>query len=84
MPQRRFPRPWRFEPIPGGYRVIVRELGRRDRHGGSVEMSDEQKDDDKQDGWRLPFLERMPVSPVISLSVLAIAIVLLLVVYLLH
>jgi hypothetical protein len=22
MPQRRFPRPWRFEPIPGGYRVI--------------------------------------------------------------
>jgi hypothetical protein len=21
MPQRRFPRPWRFEPIPGGYRV---------------------------------------------------------------
>ena len=23
-------------------------------------MSDEQKDDDKQDGWRLPFLERMP------------------------
>jgi hypothetical protein len=55
-----------------------------ERHGGSVEMSDEQKDDDKQDGWRLPFLERMPVSPVISLSVLAIAIVLLLVVYLLH
>ena len=46
-------------------------------------MSDEQKDDDKQDGWRLPFLERMPVSPMISLSVLAIAMVLLLVVYLL-
>ena len=47
-------------------------------------MSDEQgDDDDKQDGWRLPFLERMPVSPVISLSVLAIAMVLLLVVYLL-
>ena len=22
MAQRRFPRPWRFEPIPGGYRVI--------------------------------------------------------------
>jgi hypothetical protein len=22
MPQRRFPPPWRFEPIPGGYRVI--------------------------------------------------------------
>jgi hypothetical protein len=22
MPQRRFPRPWRFEPIPGGYQVI--------------------------------------------------------------
>jgi hypothetical protein len=22
MPQRRFPHPWRFEPIPGGYRVI--------------------------------------------------------------
>jgi hypothetical protein len=22
MQQRRFPRPWRFEPIPGGYRVI--------------------------------------------------------------
>jgi hypothetical protein len=22
MPQRRFPRPWRFEPIPGGYRVL--------------------------------------------------------------
>jgi hypothetical protein len=22
MPSRRFPRPWRFEPIPGGYRVI--------------------------------------------------------------
>ena len=22
MPQRRFPRPWQFEPIPGGYRVI--------------------------------------------------------------
>jgi hypothetical protein len=22
MPQRRFPRPWRFEPIPDGYRVI--------------------------------------------------------------
>jgi hypothetical protein len=22
MHQRRFPRPWRFEPIPGGYRVI--------------------------------------------------------------
>jgi hypothetical protein len=22
MPQRRFPRPWRFEPIPGGYRII--------------------------------------------------------------
>jgi hypothetical protein len=22
MPQRRFPRPWRFEPIHGGYRVI--------------------------------------------------------------
>jgi hypothetical protein len=22
MPQRRFSRPWRFEPIPGGYRVI--------------------------------------------------------------
>src|SRR5262249_28043838 len=22
MPERRFPRPWRFEPIPGGYRVI--------------------------------------------------------------
>jgi hypothetical protein len=22
MPQRRFPRPWRFEPVPGGYRVI--------------------------------------------------------------
>jgi hypothetical protein len=22
MPHRRFPRPWRFEPIPGGYRVI--------------------------------------------------------------
>jgi hypothetical protein len=22
MPQRRFPRPWRFEPIPGGNRVI--------------------------------------------------------------
>src|SRR4030095_1541443 len=22
MPQRRFPRPWRFEPTPGGYRVI--------------------------------------------------------------
>jgi hypothetical protein len=22
MPQRRFPRPWRFEPIAGGYRVI--------------------------------------------------------------
>ena len=22
MPQRRFPRPWSFEPIPGGYRVI--------------------------------------------------------------
>jgi hypothetical protein len=22
MPQRCFPRPWRFEPIPGGYRVI--------------------------------------------------------------
>jgi hypothetical protein len=22
MPQRRFPRPWRFEPIPGGYRVV--------------------------------------------------------------
>jgi hypothetical protein len=22
MPRRRFPRPWRFEPIPGGYRVI--------------------------------------------------------------
>jgi hypothetical protein len=22
MPPRRFPRPWRFEPIPGGYRVI--------------------------------------------------------------
>jgi hypothetical protein len=22
MPQRSFPRPWRFEPIPGGYRVI--------------------------------------------------------------
>ena len=22
MPQRRLPRPWRFEPIPGGYRVI--------------------------------------------------------------
>ena len=22
MPQRRFPRQWRFEPIPGGYRVI--------------------------------------------------------------
>jgi hypothetical protein len=22
MPQRRFPQPWRFEPIPGGYRVI--------------------------------------------------------------
>jgi hypothetical protein len=22
MPQRRFPGPWRFEPIPGGYRVI--------------------------------------------------------------
>jgi hypothetical protein len=22
MPQRRFPRPWRLEPIPGGYRVI--------------------------------------------------------------
>jgi hypothetical protein len=22
MPQRRFPRPWRFERIPGGYRVI--------------------------------------------------------------
>jgi hypothetical protein len=22
MLQRRFPRPWRFEPIPGGYRVI--------------------------------------------------------------
>ena len=22
MPQRRFPRPCRFEPIPGGYRVI--------------------------------------------------------------
>jgi hypothetical protein len=46
-------------------------------------MSDEQKDDDKQGGWRLPFLERMPVSPVISLLVLAIAMALLLVVYLL-
>ena len=46
-------------------------------------MSDEQKDDDKLHGWRLPFLERMPVSPMISLSVLAIAMVLLLVVYLL-
>ena len=22
MPQRRFPRPWSFAPIPGGYRVI--------------------------------------------------------------
>jgi hypothetical protein len=22
MPQRCFPRPWRFEPIPGGYRAI--------------------------------------------------------------
>jgi hypothetical protein len=22
MAGRRFPRPWRFEPIPGGYRVI--------------------------------------------------------------
>src|SRR3954469_14749482 len=22
MRQRRFPRPWRFEPIPGGYRII--------------------------------------------------------------
>jgi hypothetical protein len=22
MPRRRFPRPWRFEPIPGGYRVV--------------------------------------------------------------
>jgi hypothetical protein len=22
MPSRRFPRPWRLEPIPGGYRVI--------------------------------------------------------------
>ena len=22
MQQRRFPRPWRFEPIPGGYRVV--------------------------------------------------------------
>jgi hypothetical protein len=46
-------------------------------------MNDEQNDDDKQGGWRLPFLERMPVSPVISLSVLAVAMVLLLVVYLL-
>ena len=26
-----------FEPIPGGYRVIVRELGRRDSHGCSAE-----------------------------------------------
>ena len=47
-------------------------------------MSDEQKDDDKQDGWRLPFSERMPVAPVIWLSVLAIAMVVLLLVYLLH
>jgi hypothetical protein len=22
MPKRHFPRPWRFEPIPGGYRVV--------------------------------------------------------------
>jgi hypothetical protein len=22
MPQRRFPPPWRFEPIPGGYWII--------------------------------------------------------------
>ena len=47
-------------------------------------MSDEQKDDDKQDGLRLPFLERMPISPVISLSVLAIVMVVLLLVLLLH
>jgi hypothetical protein len=47
-------------------------------------MSDEQKDDDKQDGWRLPFLERMPLSPVISLSVLAIAMVMLLVLLLVY
>ena len=47
-------------------------------------MSDEQKDDKQQDGWRLPFMERMPISPVISLSVLAIVMVVLLLVLLLH
>jgi hypothetical protein len=48
-------------------------------------MSDEQKDDDhKQDGWRLPFLERMPVSPAISLSLLAIAMIMLLVLLLVY
>ena len=47
-------------------------------------MTDEQKDGNKQEGWRLPFMERMPISPVISLSVLAIVMVVLLLVLLLH
>ncbi len=41
-------------------------------------MSDEQKDNDKQDGWRLPFLEGMPVSPVLAI-VVALLLVLLMV-----
>ncbi len=51
---------------------------------GTLPMSDEQKDNDKQDGWRLPFLEGMPVSPVLAIAVaLLLGLLVLLLVYLL-
>src|SRR4051812_41812202 len=35
MPQRRFPRTWRFQPIPGGYRVIDTNASRWPRRAGA-------------------------------------------------
>src|SRR3954470_13587808 len=51
MPQRRFPRPWRFEPIPGGYRVIdANDLALAHVYGqptAAIALSDQRLTDDE-------------------------------------
>jgi hypothetical protein len=51
MPQRRFPRPWRFEPIPGGYRIVdAKGLALAQVYGqppNAVALSDKRLTDDE-------------------------------------
>jgi hypothetical protein len=69
MPQRCFPRPWRFEPIPGGYRVIdANGLALAHVYGeppNAIAISDKRRTDDEAEKLaglivRLPEPQRCP------------------------